>query len=106
MSHVVDPGRRALLKEVAVGLSLAPFAVAGTRSALAADLPLIAEQDPAAAAVHYVEDASRAKGAQSGANCSNCALYDGADGAPQGRCSLFPGKLVKAAGWCSSWSTL
>ena len=33
------------------------------------------EQDPAARAVHYVEDASRAEGAASGADCSNCSIY-------------------------------
>ena len=37
---------------------------------------------------------------------SNCAVYGGADGAAQGACRLFPGKLVQAAGWCKSWSGL
>ena len=38
--------------------------------------------------------------------CSNCSVYGGADGAAQGACTLFPGKLVQAAGWCKSWSGL
>ncbi len=104
MHEPTDPTRRALLQQVAAGLSLAQLAHA--RSARAADLPLIGEQDPAAMKVHYVADASRAKDAQPGANCANCSLYDGASGAAQGRCSLFPDKLVQAAGWCDSWSTL
>ena len=78
----------------------------GTRSARGADLPLLSESDPAAKAVDYVEDAKRAKNAQPGALCSNCSIYSGAESAAQGACTLFPGKLVKAAGWCKSWSGL
>ncbi|HEX4025530.1 MAG TPA: high-potential iron-sulfur protein [Steroidobacteraceae bacterium] len=71
----------------------------------AARLPPLRESDPAARAVHYVTDARRAAGAQSGAACSNCSIY-GTVSATEGSCTLFPGKLVKAAGWCSSWSGL
>ena len=106
MSELSNPGRRALLQRAALGLSLAPLALAEAPLALAAGLPLISEQDPAAKAVHYVEDASRAKAAAAGADCSNCSIYSAAGGAAQGTCTLFPGKLVKAAGWCSSWSGL
>jgi High potential iron-sulfur protein len=106
MNEPRNPGRRALLQQAALGLSLAPLALALAPSAAAGALPLISEQDPAAKAVHYVEDASRAKGAASGADCSSCSLYGAAAGATQGTCTLFPGKLVKAAGWCSSWSGL
>ena len=106
MNEPGNPGRRALLRRAALGLSLAPLVLSERSPAAAAPPPLISEQDPAAQAVHYVEDASRAKGASSGADCSNCSLYGAAAGAAQGTCSLFPGKLVKAAGWCSSWSGL
>ena len=103
----LNPGRRALLRRAALGLSLAPLVLGETPSAAVAELALISEQDPAAKAVQYVEDASRSKAAAaSGANCSNCSLYSAASGAAQGSCTLFPGKLVKAAGWCSSWSGL
>ena len=105
MNEPNNPGRRALLKRAALGLSMTPLALAGAPVALGASAPLISEQDPAAQAVHYVEDASRAKNAVAGADCSNCSIY-GAAGADQGTCTLFPGKLVKAAGWCSSWSGL
>jgi hypothetical protein len=91
--------RRALLTRVALGLSLSPMA-------LAAEPPLLSEKDSKAREVHYVEDASRAKDAQPGANCSNCSIYSSPAGATAGQCTLFPGKLVKAAGWCSSWSGL
>lgn len=106
MKQLGNPGRRALLRRAALGLSLAPLLLGETSPAAEAQLPLISEQDPAAKAVHYVADASRAKGATSGADCSSCSLYGAAAGAAQGTCSLFPGKLVKAAGWCSSWSGL
>lgn len=105
MNELNNPARRALLKQTALGLSMAPVALAGIPAALGANASLISEQDPAAQAVHYVEDASRAKDAVAGANCANCSIYTAA-GADQGTCTLFPGKLVKAAGWCSSWSSL
>lgn len=60
MDELRNPDRRALLQRAALGLSLVLLALAEVPAALAADLPLISEQDPAAKAVHYVEDASRA----------------------------------------------
>ena len=105
MNELRNPARRALLKQAALGVAIVPLALARSPAALGAELPLISEQDAAARAVHYVEDASRAKAAASGADCSNCSIY-GASGPARGSCTLFPGKLVKAAGWCSSWSSL
>ena len=67
---------------------------------------MLAENDPAAKAEQYVADATKAKGAPPGALCSNCSIYGGTQGADSGTCTLFPGKLVKAAGWCKSWSGL
>lgn len=104
MSTPESPWRRVLLQRLALGLSLGTLLVEA-REAQAAAAALISEQDPAAKAVQYVEDAKRAKAAQSGADCSNCSLY-GSAGADRGTCSLFPGKLVKAAGWCDKWSGL
>jgi hypothetical protein len=109
MTELRNPGRRTLLKQAALGLSLARLALPETPAAAAtaaADLPLLGEQDPAAKAVHYVEDASRAQGAASGAECSNCSIYSGPAGASKGTCTLFPGNSVKAAGWCNKWSGL
>ena len=106
MKRLEDPGRRQLLHDLARGLSLLPLALADAPLLHAADLPLISEDDPAAKAVMYVADASRAKGAQSGATCANCSLYSAASGATEGQCTLFAGKDVKAAGWCTAWSSL
>jgi hypothetical protein len=106
MAAAFDNDRRALLRRLALGLTALPLAVLQSRRAQAADLPLLSESDPAAKALDYVEDATRAKGAQSGSLCSNCSVYGGADGAAAGPCTLFPGKWVKANGWCKSWSGL
>lgn len=105
MSTSHNHSRRAMLRQMVLGLSLAPLSLSKPPAARAADLPLLNEKDPAAQAVHYVEDASRAKDAQPGANCSNCSIYS-ATGETLGSCTLFKGKLVKAAGWCGSWSGL
>jgi hypothetical protein len=85
-----------------------PFTVlAGVRPHAADGAPAAALLDAgsaAAKAVKYVEDAAKASGATPGSHCANCALYQGPDGSTQGPCQIFPGKAVKAAGWCSSWA--
>jgi len=104
MKHEFDESRRRLLKRVSLGVALAPIAGTALRSAWAADLPLLTEDDPTAKALKYVPDASKASGAKPGSKCENCKLFQGAAGAAQGPCLLFPGKAVKATGWCSSWT--
>lgn len=98
--------RRSILKRLALGVTLAPIA-ASLRQAAAADaasLPLLSVDAPEAKAVKYVENAAQAKDKVPGRSCANCGLYQGAEGSTQGPCQLFPGKAVKAAGWCSSWA--
>lgn len=102
MTHVVNESRRRLLKKVALGTVLIPFAGA-TLKAAAAELPLVTADDPTAKALKYVSDVSQASGAKPGSKCANCALYQGG-AAAQGGCLLFPGKAVKASGWCTSWT--
>jgi hypothetical protein len=104
MRELSDPTRRALLQRFALGFSCAPLAWASR--AQSADPPLLSESDPAARAQDYVADASRAKQAEAGSNCANCSIYSAKSGATEGACSLFPGKWVKAAGWCRGWSGL
>jgi hypothetical protein len=96
--------RRRFLKRVALAVAGAPAAALGLRQALAAGGTLLNPADPAARAVKYVEDAKRAHNAPAANICGNCALYQGASGSLQGPCQIFPGKDVKAAGWCSSWA--
>ena len=96
--------RRLLLRRLALGASLTPLVAAGLRCALASPAPLLSVDAPEAKAVKYVEDVRKAQGATAGSNCANCGLYQGTNGSTQGPCQLFPGKDVKAAGWCSSWT--
>ena len=104
MSHVDRLSRRRLLQKLTLGIPLVPLAVSQLRTALAADAPLLSPDAKEAKAVKYVEDASKAVGAVPGSTCANCAVYQGHAGSPQGPCQIFPGKQVKAAGWCSSWA--
>jgi hypothetical protein len=99
-----SPSRRRLLKRLALGVSVTAVALARTPKARAAQLPLLSADAPEAKAVHYVEDVSKSKRAPKGASCANCGLYQGATGSTEGPCQLFPGRDVKAKGWCSSWS--
>lgn len=104
MSHVDRLSRRSLLQKLTLGVSLLPLAVSQLSTALAADAPLLSPDAKEAKAVKYVEDASKAVGAVPGSTCANCAVYQGHAGSPQGPCQIFPGKQVKAAGWCASWA--
>ena len=104
MQQVIDESRRRLLKTVTLGIALMPIATIPLRIALAADLPLVTSDDPTAMALKYVSDVSKSNDAKPGTKCANCTFYQGAAGSAQGGCPLFPGKAVKATGWCSSWN--
>ncbi len=100
----VDRSRRRLLQKLTLGVPLVPLAAYQLKTALAADAPLLSPDATEAKAVKYVEDVSKAKGALPGSTCASCAVDQGHSGAPMGPCQIFPGKQVKAAGWCSSWA--
>jgi hypothetical protein len=104
LNEVPSPSRRRLLKKLATGLPAASMVTLSWNAATAKDLPLLKPADRAAQAQKYVEDASKAEGATAGSNCANCGLYQGKAGTLTGPCQIFPGVLVKAAGWCSSWA--
>jgi hypothetical protein len=103
--------RRRLLKGLGLAVPLAALGAGPCARCAAAAAPLLDPAgpllDPAAPearAVKYVEDAAGASGAAPGSTCANCALYQGGDGSKQGPCQIFPGKEVRAAGWCASWA--
>ncbi|GAC1453173.1 MAG: hypothetical protein PVSMB6_06990 [Steroidobacteraceae bacterium] len=99
--------RRRLLGRLALGAVFTPLAAAALRQAAAAEsaaAPLLSVDAPDAKAVKYVESAAQAPGRVPDSSCANCGLYQGAAGSTQGPCQLFPGKAVRAAGWCSSWA--
>jgi hypothetical protein len=104
MSAELSLSRRRLLQRLALGVSLAPLAAGALRESRAAAAPLLSVDAAEAKAVKYVENAKDARGASPGSNCANCGLYQGPNGSTQGPCQLFPGKEVKATGWCSSWA--
>jgi hypothetical protein len=104
MKQKFDESRRHLLRRLSLALVLAPLAAETVRTAWAADLPLVTPDDPTAKALKYTPDASKASDAKPGSKCETCKLYQGGAGSTQGGCLLFPGKAVKAAGWCSSWT--
>jgi hypothetical protein len=104
MAAEKDVSRRQFVCKLLLGATLAPLAMVRVNTTRAADLPLLSPDDPAAKKVKYIEDASSQKSATKGNTCATCALYEGAYKSAQGPCQLFPGKDVKAAGWCSSWA--
>jgi hypothetical protein len=102
-SHPIDPKRRRLIKFGALSVAAVPLSqLLLTRPSHAQEQ--LSEDDPTAKALSYVHDASASdKRTDDTALCSNCNLYQGADGEEWGPCAIFPGKLVKADGWCASW---
>ncbi|MCC5884909.1 MAG: high-potential iron-sulfur protein [Gammaproteobacteria bacterium] len=87
-----------------------PPAAAPAQPSPAAAMPKLEESDATARALGYVHDANDVDASQQprfqdGQLCENCALYtpDSSDEADWGGCSIFPGKLVNAKGWCNAW---
>ena len=112
--------RRQFLKTVGGTALIVPFvglaACSGDKEAAApagkpapsAEPVKLSEDDSQAKAFSYVHDASTIDSSQpryqAGQVCANCALYQGADGDEWGACSIFPGKQVKATGWCNVYA--
>ncbi len=109
--------RRTFLKNT-TGLAAIPLLnLLGSQSAWAAGEVKIAEDDPLAIAFGYKHDAEdvdiekfpkRAAPANemflAGEDqfCDNCGQYAETE-AGWGTCTIFPGKLVAAKGWCNVW---
>jgi hypothetical protein len=87
----------------------AALAIFRGAKARAADLPHLDAKDSQAIALGYVENATQVDAKKypayvKGSRCDNCLLLQGSSGAAYRPCNLFAGKLVSAAGWCSSWA--
>lgn len=104
MKQLMDESRRRFLNRVPLGLAVVALGGLPLPAESAANLPMVTPDDPTAKALKYVNDASQASGTQPGSKCANCANYQGAAGSTEGGCLLFPGKAVKASGWCSGWT--
>lgn len=110
MSEKFDQSRRNAIRVVLTGMASIPLAsLVGGRFAVAADLPHLEESDPAAKALQYVHDASKANRTDKGGvaaseqYCHNCQFIQAESGEWR-PCALFPGKAVAADGWCISWA--
>ncbi len=100
--------RRAVVKSLAAG-AVAAAGLATRRAAGAASAPRLDIHDPAAVKLAYVENAAKVDAKKfpqfvPGSNCENCLQLQGNPGASYRPCSLFPGKLVAVAGWCTGWT--
>ena len=99
----VDPRRRRMVRLIATGAVVAPFANAVlVRTAGAAEL--VSESDPAAVALKYRADATKAPERKDpAAFCDNCSFYSGKPGSADGTCAALGGRLVAGKGWCAAW---
>ena len=89
--------RRQLLQTAVAGL------LAGTAGA-----ETVSESDATAKSLGYVADAKKVDAKANpnykpGQRCANCMQYTGKAGTAEGPCNIFPGKSVRAAGWCKVW---
>jgi hypothetical protein len=96
--------RRIFMMQVAAGSSVLVASGAMAQAAAAK----LDEKDPQAVALGYAADTTKVdakKYAKHTAEqkCSTCQLYTGKGKDPMGPCSLFAGKQVASAGWCSAW---
>ena len=70
---------------------------------------MLSPTEPAAKALGYIEDAAKVDAKanptfKAGQHCANCLQWaDKNRKAPTSKCNLFPGKMVKSAGWCKVW---
>ena len=100
--------RRNLLKGLALGAAGAAIGARGARAAEAAQSK-VDVHDPQAVALGYVENVSQVDTKKypqyvPGSNCDNCLQLQGKPGNNYRPCTLFSGRLVAVAGWCSGWA--
>lgn len=100
--------RRRFLATVAIAV---PAGSVLLNAAVADQLPKLDVNDPSAKALLYVEDATKvdrknplAARYAADQHCANCSQIQGKDGEAFRPCTIFPGKLVNAKGWCSVWA--
>jgi|SRR5271156_6460236 len=98
--------RRALVKNLGLAAACAALPFQASR---ASEPQRLGIKDPAAVALGYVDNADQVDAKKypayvKGSTCENCLLLQGSGGESYRPCSLFPGKVVSAAGWCSGWT--
>lgn len=90
-----------------MALGVGAFAGAPRRAAAADRRTPLDEKEPAARNIGYVANARTVDvkanpGYRRGQSCATCAFMDFGTARQRG-CSLVPGRLVEAAGWCRLW---
>jgi hypothetical protein len=85
-------------------------ALIAARPACAQAIPHLAETEPRALALGYVEDAARADRKKfpkytPGQTCFGCELYVAPATQAWATCSVFPKRLVAGPGWCDAFRT-
>ena len=101
--------RRKFIKLGAMAATL-PFLIPrGFIATATAAVGKVPEDEPAAAALNYVEVASTAVRADkmgvagSEQICGNCLFYKDSEKPEWGGCALFQNRLVAEQGWCMGW---
>jgi hypothetical protein len=101
--------RRALVKGgFMAGAAIPMLQGIGHAASNTAALPPLDPKDPQALTLGYVEDTTKVDATANPAhavsqNCANCQQFLGNPSDAGGGCVLFPGKGVRAAGWCKVW---
>lgn len=98
--------RRRFLKMAVAGAAALPVCAITVRRLRAQEM--VDPSDEVAQQLGYVEDASEVDQSEwpnyeDGQVCSNCNLFEGAEGDESGPCQIFGGDLVAGPGWCSAW---
>jgi hypothetical protein len=99
--------RRTTLLSVAAALAASLPWLPGRARGAAVTRTLLGEDEPAAIAIAYVANARNVDPKQypayrRGQSCTTCALVEFGTGLQRG-CTLVPGRLVMAPGWCKVW---
>ena len=101
--------RRKFIELGALAATLPFLGQGGLVAPASAAVGKVPVNDPAAAALKYVEvasDASRAdKMGVAGSEqiCGNCRFYKDSETPEWGGCALFQNRLVAKQGWCMGW---
>jgi hypothetical protein len=95
---------RSLLAGISLGWPLLRTAAAANQDAARS---LLLEDEPAAKAIGYVAAAAKVNTAvnptyRRGQSCTTCVFVERSTAKQRG-CTLVPGRLVMAAGWCKLW---